>query len=304
MPQNVIGSVEFRPQSVQPKMADRLAIRGLWQALGHQVQGRDDLELTRLILASFHDLAYAAGGDAPLPARPSTERVRDLESKAGNAQLVAVAHARIELEGLAAAWTASSALVPARTAEWAHAKRLSAHSGGLSVHAQAEAELAAIGEARTLLAEPDPVTSVVNDLADALRSVLLERHGAYVAARDTAIAALDRESDWTDLEKESQEKILQAERLDGSGTPKVGTLEELLVALDTTPLGDWQFRVQAVPNQAAAALAAAAKRKPSPTVELPHEAAVIHDEPELETYLKKIRDTVAPHLAAGKTVIL
>ncbi len=304
MRQNEIGSVEFRPQSIQPKMADRLAVRGLAQHLGHKIQGHDDLELTALVLESLHQLAGDAGGDAPLPPRPSTERLRDLEARAGNAQLVAVAAARGELEELAAAWTSAAALVPVRVAEWAQAKRLLAHARGLPLHDAVAATLTAIEVSRTLLADPDPLAPVLAELTDALRSELQERQAAYATARDAAITALERERDWQDLDPAAREEILRAERLDGRSALDVGTADELLAALDATPLGDWQFRIQAVSNQAAAALARAARQKQAPTVEIPHEAAVIHDEPELDAYLARVRETVLPHLAEHKTVIL
>ena len=304
MPQNVISTVEFRPQAVTVKMGDRLAVRGLAQSLGHKTQGRDDLELARLSLGTMHELAAAAGGEAPVPARPSTERIHDLETLAGNAQLIAVAAARDELEELAAKWKAAGAAVPTRSAGWGLAARLLAHSPDLPVHGGAQASLSAIGSSRAILADPDPVAPVIDNLAAALRAALAERQAAYQAARDNAVAGLATEPDWNDLSVEEREEILKLERLDGGATAEVGTTAELLAALDSTPLGQWQFRIQAIPHQAAAALARAAAKKPAPTVEIPREPAVIHDKQELEVYLDRIRKAVEPHLDEHKTVIL
>jgi len=304
MPQNVIGSVEFRPQGVVVSMSDRLAVRGLAQFLGHQIQGRDDFELTHLVLGSLSQLAEAAGGEAPLPPRPSKERIHDLDVLAGNAQLVALAAAKAEIEGLVTGWKATKELIPSRTADWVKANRLLAHAGGLPHHDAAQAALAAIQASRTLLADPDPLSSVLTDLADALRAKVDEHEDTYATALHAAIKGLEREKDWQALGPEDSETILRAQRLDGGIAPEVGTVDELLAALDAAPLGDWQFRIQAVPAQAGAALAQAAAKNSPPPVEIRRGAAIIHDEAELESYLEGLRQAVRPHLAEHRTVIV
>lgn len=94
IPQNIIGNVEFQPQTLLISMPERLAVRSLAQKLGHKLAGLDDAELPRMILTDLLDLAQSAGGDAPLPPRPDSERVRDLETRAGNDQFKAIAAAR------------------------------------------------------------------------------------------------------------------------------------------------------------------------------------------------------------------
>jgi hypothetical protein len=304
IPQNVLGTIEFRPQTVVLTMGHRLALRSLAQTLGFKVQGIDDFDLPSKILGALHDLQSAAGGDPPVPARPSLERVHDFESNSGAAQLVAMADAKDELATLAAAWKATADLLPRRMREWAQAGELLRHAGDLPVHASASERLEAIRQKRGLLDDPDPLSTVVADLTDALRAAVQERTTQYRTARDATIAALEHEPDWTALDPKKREAILAEERLDGRTETPVGTVDELVESLNATPLSDWQYRIQAVDTQARAVLARAARLTEPESIAVPREAAVIHDTEELDTYIRNLRAAVEPHLAQHKTVII
>jgi hypothetical protein len=304
IPQNIIGNVEFRPQTQLISMTERLAVRPLAQKLGHKVAGVDDMELPHKILQSLLDLAQNAGGNPPLPPRPDSEMVRDLEVRAGNDQFKAIAAARGALESLIDSWKALASLSPSRLAAWEVAQRLSRYAAWLAIHDPSAATLTAIETGRTLLADPDPVTAVLNNLMDALRAEVIARAGEYDSARARAIDGLRNQQDWLDLADDAQKAILRDVGLDGAVAPLVGTADELLRTLDVTPLSGWAHKIQAVPTQASEALARAAKIKPVIVVEIPHQSTVIHDEPELTAYLERVRNTVAPLLAENKTVIL
>lgn len=304
IPQNVLGVVEFRPQTVTIKVQHKLAVKSLAQELGVRVQSVDEVDLPRLVLDRLHDLAMAAGGDAPLPARPSVERLRDLEAMSGAAQFVAVADATEELKALAVDWRTSGELAPSRLAQWQQALKLLVHARNLPLHDTAESRLNGVDESRSLLAEPDPVAPVVGELCDALRMALTRQWSEYDSTRSAAVSALGKSPDWSALDSSEQEEILVAERLNGTSPPPLGTVSELLGTLDDVPLSDWQFRIQAIEAQTAKALAAAVSKRSKETVEIYHELTVIHDVPELERHLKRVREEVTPYLDDGKSVIL
>ena len=173
------------------------------------------------------------------------------------------------------------------------------------MHASSSA-LEAIETGRLILAAPDPVAPIIDDLADALRVALQEQVARFEAARADAIKGLDEQQTWRELEDDERDQILRDERLGDGAIVKVGTPQEIDATLGTTPLHDWPLRIMAVSSQAASALtrAAAIGTKAIPPVHLPHQAAVIRDQAELEEYLQKVRDTVSQHLADGKTVIV
>ena len=304
--QNSLGSVDFKPQTTVIAVEQKLAMRTLAQDLGHKIQGKDDMELPRLVLTSLLDLAAGAGGEAPLPPSPSVERIRDLEMEAGNAQFVAIVNERELLSTLARDWQSAAALAPARKAEWDLAGRLVHHAGTLEVSASAKGALDAIRTGRSLLADPDPVAPIIDDLADALRAALQEQAARFETARAGAIKGLEAQPVWQALDPAKRDAILRAERLSDGAVIRVGTPREIDETVEATPLHDWPLRIQAIPAQAAAALARAAAEgtHDDPPVRLPHQATVIRTGPELEAYLKSIREQVEPHLAAKKTVIL
>lgn len=302
--QNVLGAFEFRSQTVVARMSDKLAVRSLAQDLAIKIQGFEDLELPRLIIGRLHELAAAAGGDAPLPAPPSVESLRDLETQSGPALLVATAEAVESLRRLAREWKFRSESIPVRRAEWDQAQRLQRHGPNLVDVGDAGDQLISIQTNRALLAEPDPIRPVIDHLCDVLRRALLMEWADFNAARESGVADLNSSQEWRGLDPGAKNTILQAVGLGDKGETSIGTISELLSALDSTPIRDWAYRTQAVPAQVGRALARAAASAESETVEIARTRAVIRERGDLDKYVADLRDEVLPHLEAHRTVIL
>jgi hypothetical protein len=302
--QNVIGSVEFRRQGVRPTMQHRLAIRSLAQDLGVNVQGTDDNDLPRTIAARLIELAGGAGGQAPLPDIPSVERIRDLEAGIGPQRLIDFAEADAELREYMQAWRQAAALAGPRLDRWGSAQRLLRHADGLAIHGEAAKALEAIATERGLLVEPDPLTPVINELCDGLRAAVTTQWESFAEARAAAIGRLEDSADWASTDRATRSEILQSVGLGDSSAAPIGSVDELLQALDAVPLADWGFRIQAIPAQAGQALAKAASAREPQTVEVAAPKAVIRTEADLEAHLTAVRAAVKRHLDDGKTVIL
>lgn len=302
--QNQLGVVEFRSQVIVITMPQRIDVRNLALSLGAKLQGVDDLELPRLIAARLHELADAAGADAPMPARPSVERVRDLEALSGNEQFVAFADAKTELELLITQWQALAAKIPQRKKQWEQTRELLRHAADLADAADLTSQLEAVAGSRMALDDPDPVTPILSRLAEVLRAAATERWASYAAARSAVLRELEGSDDWEKVDASTRGQILVEVGLGTNKEPPIGSTEELLSSLDSVPLADWGFRTQAVEPQAAQALARAVQLLTPDSVELPRARTVIHSDAELETYLDEVRNQVHRHLADGKTVII
>ncbi|MGC8635291.1 MAG: BREX system P-loop protein BrxC [Candidatus Limnocylindrales bacterium] len=302
--QNVMSTVEYRAESVVPTAVERMRVKGLAVDLDIPTAGATELDLAPRILATLRGLADAAGGEAPLPARPPLEAIRDLEGAAGNALVVQLAAAKDDLEAQAERWRALGRRRAARLEQWALAERLLHHAAGLEVHALAAAALDAVAATRSLLDEPDPVAPVVSTLADALRAALADRLAAFARARDAALAELASSPAWSALSTARQMEILAQVGLADHRDPATGTTDELLVTLDAWPLADWQVRTDAIAAQAAKAheLAARDSAREAVVVRPPH--AVIRETPDLDAYLEQLRTEIAGHLDAGDTVVI
>lgn len=302
--QNVMGVVDYRAESIVPTATDRMRVKGLAVDLGISTAGASEVDLASRILVTLRGLAEAAGGEPPLPARPSMEAIRDLEGEAGHALVVKLAAAKDDLKRLADDWRARGQRLSGRSRQWELAQHLLRHSSGLAAQGESEAALAAVSDARSLLDEPDPVAPIVSTLTDALRVALGERLEGYVTARDAALSELHASSTWSDLDDKRQAEILETVGLATRAHPSIGTTSELLATLDDWPLADWQVRTDAVAAQAAKAHELAARDSERDAIRVKPAHAVIRDEPELDAYLNDLRKTIAAHLDAGDTVVI
>jgi hypothetical protein len=302
--QNVMGAVEYRAESVVPTAKDKVRVKGLAVDLGLSTTGLTEVELGKRILASMRSFAESAGGDSPLPPRPSLEAIQELEGATGNAQVVAIASAKDALKADADRWRARSDRAPARTAQWVIAQRLLAHAAGLEIASAAQGDLDAVRTARSILDDPDSVELTVTSLAQALRTAVGAQLKVFTAARDTALAELRATSAWGALSEDKRKEILAACGLADHQKLAIGTTAELLTTLDAWPLAEWQVRTDAVATQASRAHELAVREsEPSPvTVKPPRR--VIRDAAELNAFLDELRGAIESHLAAGETVVI
>lgn len=302
--QNQLGSGDYRAEDVPFRVSDRVKLKGLAHSLGVPGVNVPDAELGRSILLRLRELSDAAGGEPPLPARPSPERIRDLEGLSGNAQLADMVAAKDELESEAADWKRLEERIPERRLAWQRAQRLLHHASDLPVAEEARAQLSAIEATRSLLDDPDPVAPVLARLADGLREALGERLAAFESARAAALAETERNPGWSVIDGAQRARLLAEGGLDAQTAHAVGTLEELLATLDAVPLPAWGYRIDAVPAQVrkmAAELQQLTAKAPTP-VALP--TAVITDMADLERYFDDVRQLVQPHLDRDETVML
>jgi hypothetical protein len=302
--QNVMGAVEYRPESVVPTANDRMRVKGLAVDLGIPTQGAVDADLVGRILAALRSLADTAGGDPPFPPRPSLDPIRDLEGVTGNAQIVAVASKKDTLKDEAERWRARVERIPTRRAEWELAQRLLRHAAGLVVSAEARTALEAVEASRSVLEDPDPVEKVVSRLADTLRTALGEELDAFAHARETGLAELAATDAWTALDESKQTEFLAASGLGDHQKLAIGSTAELVATLDAWPLADWRVRTDAVTAQVAKAYQLAVRETEASPVPVKVPRRVIHDRAELNTYLDELRGTIEDRLAAGDTVVI
>src|SRR5207302_1901962 len=88
--QSQIGPMEFFSEGVTVSAIQRVGIRSLAAAIGVPVQNGEEATAITRILDRLASLAESAGGEAPLPDRPSLTSINRLRDLAGNEQFVAV----------------------------------------------------------------------------------------------------------------------------------------------------------------------------------------------------------------------
>ena len=107
-----IGVTDFYSEGITVSSSQRIAVRKLITEMGLAVNPGEEADAIPMVLKRLTELAAAAGGDAPLPERPSTDFIEQLQSMSGNEQFVAVYGERDELLSSFKAWTQARDKMP------------------------------------------------------------------------------------------------------------------------------------------------------------------------------------------------
>src|SRR6266566_4547195 len=85
-----IGITDFYSEGITISSLQRIGVRKLITEMGLTVKQGEDAEAIPIVLKRLAELATDAGGNPPLPERPSTVLIEHLQSMSGNEQFVAV----------------------------------------------------------------------------------------------------------------------------------------------------------------------------------------------------------------------
>ena len=303
--QSGIGVLDFYSEGQDPLTAgQRLELRKLLADVGLPSKPGEEPEAVGRVLQRLLDLAAGAGGEPPLPARPSTEAVERLLALRGNEQLAAVWGRRDELLKDFKEWTRAQATIAERRGGWERLQRLSRHAASQGVAAEARPQAEAIVAGRALLAEPDPIVPLTATLTAALRAAAQAARAGLDGAREREVGALMASEEWRDLGEDERREILRANALGPVPTLDVGTDEALLTALDATPLADWEDKIAALPQRVARAREEVAKRRSPRAVTVRPRPATLKTPAEADTYLAALRAEIMGYIDAGNPVIM
>ena len=255
-----IKAAQFRPEKVVLAVNDRIALRGLFQAVDVRARSGEEGQSARLFLDRLLDLAESAGGTAPLPPAPETGFIDELSRLAGAEQLAAIHERRERIGESIAAWTALAERRERREPLWQLATGLRRHARGLAGTESMAQEFAAIERQRSLLDETDRLEPLAGRLAGALREELTARRRELASAVTNAAEELAADATWQRLDPGEQEEILRRCRLEPPRETPIATRQELLASLEDRPLAAWQAEVDAARQRASRALAEAATR--------------------------------------------
>jgi hypothetical protein len=206
-----IPVVEFRMESAALDAGQRIKLRKLFQAAGVSCKSGDEAIAAGQFLSGLAELAVSAGGDAPMPARPSTVHIDNLRGLAGNEQLAAILDQYSVLEKQVKDWSAKVELAAKRKPAWDTLKRLLAHAASLTEVAESQTQLDAIRDERRLLDTPDPVPSIHKSIVGLLRKALNKAHGEFAETYDRQKSALEASENWKKLKGQQRSEILAAE---------------------------------------------------------------------------------------------
>jgi hypothetical protein len=299
-----LGATDFRRVTTVVTAAQRIGVRKLLTDMTFPVRSGEEAAAIPSVLQRLTELAHAAGGDAPLPERPSIATISHLQSLSGNEQFVAVYDRRDELLRSYRNWTNQGDLIRQRLPRWERLLRLRRHAEGLPLAIEPGEQIEGIRQNRWLLANPDPVAPLTDAIADALRSSLHGVRRSLAGVREQEMSDLEASGEWQQLTETERAGLVSKYGLAPVPDLNVGTDEALLRALDAMPLTAWTAEVRDLPARAARAREEAAKLLEPEIVTVRPPRRTLRDESEVDAYLHDLRSEIIQHIRRGNPVML
>src|SRR5260221_7139137 len=299
-----IGVTDFYSEGITISSGQRIAVRKLITETGLSVKPGEEAEAIPLVLKRLSELAAAAGGDAPLPERPSTDVIEQLQSISGNEQFVAVYGRRDELLNSFNAWTQARDKIARRQPGWRMLERLLVQARTLPMANEVAPLVTAIKDSRTLLDDPDPVSPLLNKVTTALRAELQRARKSLIEAQEREIRALEASQEWQSLAGADRRRILNQNALGPVPQLTIGTDEELLATLDATPLTAWEDKIAAPAGRVKKVREETVKLLLPEAVRILIPQATLKSVDEVDAYLATLRTEIMKYIETGNPVMI
>lgn len=294
LPRAKMGVCTFRSETTVITLPQRLAVRGLLQDAGIPFEKEQEAFVLAALLDRLENAAKAAGGPSPAPASAVLPDAATLRGLSGNDLLAELAHRASDLRQHLKDWKLATQTIQARLPKWLLAERLVGAGADEQVPA-----LEAVRNARSLIADPDPVPPIVAAATDALRNRLNVSYDTWEKEWQSAEKRLAQDPAWGRLSPDQKHRIREANQLLPATKPTLETPEAVAEALQKRRLSEWDNMTKALSARVYDALAeAAAEWEPEARpVTLP--AGLIRTEADLDTWLTEVRTRIVFALADG-----
>jgi len=301
--QNRISSAEFRPEKIRLGTMDKIALRGLYQKAGVSAKSGEEELKANQFLDSLLELARAAGGDPPLPARPDTSKIEELKRLTGTEQLGAILQVKNELKKWIDEWTELKLRAEKRLPGWRLLERLLVHAETLPVASEVKPEVEAIRFKRSLLENTDHVPPIRAKVAAALRAAVTEQYNAVRKAWDRGMHTLQNDPSWAALDDRTWSQILAQVGLRSPVEPSINSDEDLLNELDRQSLAARADAVAAIPERVARALEEAARKLKPKAQRISLRPATLETEDEVKAWLAEHERKLLEAIKQGPVII-
>ena len=299
-----IGQTEFRRENITLTLPQKVEIRKFLTALGLPASGDNLPVQCQAVAPLLREAAFKAGGEAPAPLSPTLPLLAALEGNTGNALALEIYNERATLLPLWESWTAQAQNITARLPRFREWSALLDAEPDLPALAPALAARDAMKVNRSLLDDPDPITSYRNDTLATLRAALDAAHAEHEAARQIQIARLQASSLWQKLDESTQTTLLAAHGLNAVSAPPKADARAIGESLRAVSLGSWKTRAAALRAQADAALDAAAALMAPKSVKIALPSIHIESSDQIESYLDDLRARIETELTKGCSVVI
>ncbi|MEI6784154.1 MAG: BREX system P-loop protein BrxC, partial [Verrucomicrobiota bacterium] len=173
-------------------------------------------------------------------------KLADLRARVGNDRLKGLLDEVDALKPEVAKWKKQAELASRRVPEWEKLQKFL--SAGARVGALTEAETAAKGilDGRLLLDNSDHVPPLLKQVAQALRAAVAGAHGAFAKRHAELLNELEASEAWQKISGTQRITIMSEEGISSVPDLEVGSDEQLLAALQQTPVSSWNDKTAAL----------------------------------------------------------
>ena len=302
--QNKISKTEFRTENIILTGPDKLKLRELFREAGVTAKASDDLELKSTeYLNVVEALAKRAGGPAPLPEGPKTTKLTDLRGCIGNDRLKGLLDVADTLKLEVAKWKKLSDLAVKRVPEWDKLQKFLTAGAGVGAMADVETAAKGILDGRLLLDNSDHVPPMVKQAAQALRTALTGTHGAFASRHAELLKELEASAAWNAISGTQRMALMSEEEISSVPDLEVGSDEQLLAALQQTPVASWNDKTAALTARFQNAARKAAKLLEPKTQYVTLTSGLLRTEAEVEAWLGEQEATLLAELEKGPVVV-
>ncbi len=300
----------FKCENESPPTAEeKLKARAVYQKVGIQAKAGSEGEDASLCLEKLRELLEKTGGDPPLPEVMIPSYLAEMDGLSGVSLLKRIAAQKDVIISDIEKWKAIADVINVRIQEWSRLCKLLDHGEGLSGLDMIMREAAAIKEHRSLLSDPDPVTDLLLKVRERLREEISHGISEVSESYQNLISSLEKDPTWHELESHEREMILSSHHIRSIPQMPLGTDEEIIHALKSHPLSDYQKAVQLIDLSQSmivseAALRYAEKQKKVLTPVSLKRGVKITNEEELEMYIDDFRKMVKELLQQKQEVLI
>ncbi|MDE0507457.1 MAG: BREX system P-loop protein BrxC [Gammaproteobacteria bacterium] len=298
-----ISSTDFRVESATIDTRQRLKTRKLFQTVGITCKPNEESVAAGDFLYRLSDLARGAGGEAPLPERPDTSHLQDLQSLTGNEQLAGILNWHDELRANVEDWANARDLSDKRMPAYKRLLSLAGHAEGLDAAAEAQPQIKAILANRSLLDAVDPVPDLAKILADALRAALMSAENYYSDTYNSEFARLDAAESWQKIDQSDRDRILKELHITKISKGTTGTEQEVLDSVEQISLDAWRTRTAALPQLFADARIQADKLIEPKTHHVKLASTTLRTPEDVEAWVVKTEQELLEQLKQGPIVV-
>lgn len=295
--QKTIGDTKFRAESVILTVAQRIELRKLFLKLDVRCTPNEEASTAPLFVQKALDLARSAGGDEPLPERPSAHELVVIKELTGNEQLLELLQRKDELPTQFDGWKKTRERIEARLPSWYVLKELLALATDLDSYEEFGRQVHAIHTQRQLVHEPDPIQPLVDSLSSELRAAFRGVTSEFIDYFHAETKKLEALEAWKSLGEDQRKGILTEARIREASLPEAGTTPQLIEQLKKAGLAQWHAELAALPSRFAQAATKAGQLIEPTSVTYTAPRKLLRTTDEVEQYVAEVKSELLAKVA-------